>query len=82
MIPVLVELDKHRSLGFELERFGEDQVVIFLPNTPNMISGRVVVVAAVQVTALSVSSNKIKDCMEQFGFGVSDLLQATKGRTP
>jgi len=82
MIPVLVELDKHRRLGFELERFGENQVVIYLPNAPNMMSGRVVMVTTGQVTALPVSPNKVKDCMEQFGFGVSDLLQATKGRTP
>ncbi len=79
MVPVLVELDTHQKLGFEVERSGKDRVVVYLPDTPSFITGVVVVVSAQQVTELDVPLPRVKECMEQFGYGASDLINASKG---
>jgi uncharacterized membrane protein len=76
MVPVLVTLEQHQKLGFEVGRSGEDRVVVYLPDAPSFISGNVVVVSAKQVTKLPVSPGSVKDSMEQFGFGVGQLLEA------
>ena len=77
MAPVIVTLEDHQRLGFEIERSGEDQVVVYLPSVPHFISGSLVIVTAEQITNLSVSLSRVKDCMEQFGFGASKLLADT-----
>lgn len=76
MVPVLVTLEQHQKLGFEVERSGEDRVVVYLPDAPSFISGNVVVVSANQVAKLPVSPGSVKDSMEQFGYGVVQLLEA------
>jgi uncharacterized membrane protein len=79
MVPVLVEFDKHQKLGFEVERSGKDQVVVFLPDTPGFITGVVVVVSAKQVSQLEVPLSRVKECIEQFGFGALELIHPTTG---
>ena len=74
MAPVL------QKLGFEVERSGKDRVVVYLPDAPAFITGTVAVVSAQQVTELDVPLTRIKDCMEQFGFGASELMDTTKGK--
>ncbi|MDX1332249.1 MAG: hypothetical protein R3252_04395 [Robiginitalea sp.] len=81
MVPVLVALEQHQKLGFEVERSGKDRVVVYLPDAPSFITGAIVVVSEEQVTRLEVPLPRLKDCMEQFGFGASDLLQAAKGKS-
>jgi uncharacterized membrane protein len=78
MVPVLVALEKHQKLGFEVERSAEDQVVVYLPDTPSFITGVVVIVSSEQVTTLDVPLPRVKDCMEQFGFGASELINTAK----
>jgi uncharacterized membrane protein len=73
LIPVIVALEKHRKLGFEMERAGKD-VVVFLPSAPNFISGSVVVVQSDQIQKVDIPIAGVKDCMEQFGFGVTGVL--------
>ncbi len=73
MLPVLVELDKHQRLGFEMERSDDGDVVVYLPGAPNFIAGTVVLVSAQQVSELPVSLRAVKDSMEQFGFGAAQL---------
>jgi len=79
MVPVLVALEKHQKLGFEVERSTKDQVVVYLPDTPSFITGDVVVVSAQQVTELDIPLPRLKECMEQFGYGATELINATKG---
>ena len=78
MVPVLVALEKHQKLGFEVERAAKDQVVVYLPDTPSFITGVVVIVSSEQVTTLDVPLPRVKDCMEQFGFGASELINPAK----
>ena len=78
MVPVLVELDKHQKLGFEVDRSGKDRVVVYLPDAPSFITGVVAVVSAQQVSQLDVPITRVKDCMEQFGFGASELISSSK----
>lgn len=78
MVPVLVELDKHQKLGFEVERSGTDRVIVFLPDAPSFITGVVAVVSAQQVRVLDVPLPRVKECMEQFGFGASELISSSK----
>jgi len=78
LIPVLVELDKYQKLGFEVERSGKDRVVVYLPDTPSFITGVVLVVSDQQVTELDVPLPRVKECIEQFGFGASELINAKK----
>lgn len=73
MTPVLVTLEKHQKLGFEVERSGEGRVVVYLPDAPGFITGAVVVVSSQQVTELDVPLPRLKECMEQFGFGTLGL---------
>ncbi len=78
MAPVLVSLEKHQKLGFEVERSPEGPVVVYLPDTPSFITGAVVMVSPQQVTQLEVPLTRVKDCMEQFGFGASELINPAK----
>jgi uncharacterized membrane protein len=78
MHPVLVDLGMHQKLGFEVERTGQGRVVVFLPDAPSIITGVVVVVSTEQVSSLNVPLPRLKDCLEQFGFGTSELISAAK----
>lgn len=78
MVPVLVALDNHQKLGFEVDRSEKGQVVVYLPDAPSFITGVVAVVTAEQVTRLDVPLPRVKECMEQFGFGASELLNSAK----
>lgn len=72
--PVHVELERHSRLGFEMERSEKGDVVVYLPSAPNFISGAIMVVPAAQVTLLDIPLKNITDCMEQFGFGVTEVM--------
>lgn len=74
LLPVIVELDRHRRMGFEMERSGREDVVVYLPGAPNFITGQVVIVPSQQVRRLEVPLKKVTDSLEQFGFGTTELL--------
>ena len=78
MTPVLVSLEKHQKLGFEVERSREGQVVVYLPDTPSFITGAIVIVSSEQVSTLDIPLPRMKDCMEQFGFGTLELMKPSK----
>ena len=78
MAPVLVSLENHQKLGFEVERSRGGQVVVYLPDTPSFITGEVVIVSSEQVSTLKVPLPRVKECMEQFGFGTLELMEPSK----
>lgn len=82
MDPVLVDLGRYQKLGFEVERTARDRVVVFLPDAPGFITGVVVVVSAQQVSRLNVPLPRLKDSLEQFGFGASELINTAKNEVP
>jgi uncharacterized membrane protein len=71
---VLVAMERHSRLGFEMERSEKGEVVVYLPSAPNFITGTIAVVPAAQVTHMDIPLKKITDCMEQFGFGATEIL--------
>jgi uncharacterized membrane protein len=77
--PALVRLYETdaAALGFVMEDNGDGTVTVFIPSTPAITVGTLVVVAAAQVTLLEVSSMEFLDSISQWGVGSGKFLKAT-----
>ena len=78
--PALVSLGNGARIGLEVERVGEDRVVIYFPASPNAWSGIVQIVSVDQVKSIDVPVTSILDYAEQLGRGANNMLTA-KSRT-
>jgi len=72
--PVVVTLDDQMQVGFELERGGDNLVVVFLPGSPDVRSGAVAYVTAERVAPLDAGFLTINRCMKHMGSGAAALL--------
>ena len=68
-IPVRVKIADFEQLGFEIERIGENTVVVFLPGAPNPWAGQIVYTRPDKITALPISVPDALGLMEQLGMG-------------
>jgi uncharacterized membrane protein len=73
---VLVRLDDQSQLGFEVERNG-DQVVVFLPGSPDPWSGTVSMVTPDRVRALGVDFKTAVKSLRLLGRGATRLASST-----
>jgi len=72
--PALVSLGSAARLGLEVERVGDDRVVVYFPGSPNAWSGIVQIVPAEQVEHINTPMMSIIEHAEQLGRGTHDLL--------
>jgi uncharacterized membrane protein len=77
--PVLVTLDDQMLIGFEMERAGNDQVVVFFPGAPDVRSGTVAYVTADRVQPLDTNLMTINKCLKLMGIGAARLVPAGTG---
>jgi uncharacterized membrane protein len=66
--PVLVQMDDHSQLAFEVERDG-NVVVVFLPGAPAAWSGSTVLVAPNRVTPLDMAPHEVAQQLRVLGRG-------------
>ena len=73
--PVLVDLHGtgSRSIGFEVEDFDEESVVVFLPTVPTITLGTVEIVPKDRVEVLPASMHVALESLSQFGSDASKL---------
>ena len=68
-VPVVARFDDKSQLGFEVERFGGGNVVIYLPGAPNPWSGSVVYVSEDRVERLDMTVSEAIKIIGQLGRG-------------
>jgi uncharacterized membrane protein len=72
--PVLVRFDDQSQIAFEIERTANQQVVVFLPGSPDPRSGTVAVVESDRVTPLNASYLSVSSMLKRFGRDIQLLL--------
>lgn len=72
--PVLIRLDDQSQIAFEVERTNTEQVVVFLPGSPDPRSGTVVLIENERVTPLNASFLSVSSALKRFGRDMQCLL--------
>ena len=73
--PVLIRLDDQSQIAFEVERTANEQVVVFLPGSPDPRSGTVALVDSDRVIPLNASFLSVSGILKRFGRDIHLLLQ-------
>ncbi|MBW2418645.1 MAG: DUF502 domain-containing protein [Deltaproteobacteria bacterium] len=74
LTPVLVTFDDCMRFGLEVERIGEERVVVYFPGSPNAWSGIVNIVMAKQVRPVDVPIMSVFEHAERLGKGAHEML--------
>jgi uncharacterized membrane protein len=77
MQPVLIKFDDSWQVGFEVEKTGDGNSLVFLPGAPDPWSGSVCVVDAERIQPLPLNIREVSDLMKRLGKGSSEALRAT-----
>lgn len=79
--PVLVTVDVPglQQLGFIIEHHADGYATVFLPSTPTVGSGTVVIVEPARMRELHVSGSKVLSCLSHWGDGAAALLEKAGG---
>lgn len=77
--PVVVHRDGSRQIGFMMDELGSDEMVIFFPDAPSLVSGSVEIVKASSVERLNVPARKVAGVIATFGVGAHTLWNSTVG---
>ena len=77
MQPVLIQFDDSWQVGFEVEKTGDGNSLVFLPGAPDPWSGSVCVVAAERIQPLPLHIREVSGLMKRLGKGSSEALRAT-----
>jgi uncharacterized membrane protein len=71
------EVDLHgsgiRSLGFVIEELPDDRYAVFIPSSPALTIGQVVIAPKANVTKLDKSPKLVMDAITQWGIGTENL---------
>lgn len=73
--PVLIRLDDQSQIAFEVERTETEQVVVFLPGSPDPRSGTVVLIDSDRVTSIDASFLSVSSTLKRFGRNTQFLLR-------
>ena len=73
LLPVIVQFDDNAQIGFEVERIGNGNVVIYLPGAPNPWTGSVVYVSEDRVDLLNMTVSEAIKNLQQLGRGLGTL---------
>jgi uncharacterized membrane protein len=77
MKPALIQVGQTWQLGFIVESLGNDNVLAFVPSTPDPSSGNIYVIHKDLTSQLNVRNKMVIDCIERSGKGFGKLLQAS-----
>ncbi len=70
----MIRLDDQSQIAFEVERTATEQVVVFLPGSPDPRSGTVALIDSERVTPLNVSFISVSSALKRFGRDIQCLL--------
>ena len=73
--PVLLEFDDNSQLGLEVERIEGDNIVVYVPSSPNPWSGSVLIMKSNRVKSLGITFAQAIKLMHDFGQGANKLLR-------
>jgi uncharacterized membrane protein len=77
MKPALIQVGQSWQLGFIVERLGDDNVIAFVPSTPDPSSGSIHVVHKELTAELDVHNRAVIECIEKSGKGIGQLLSVS-----
>jgi uncharacterized membrane protein len=72
--PVLLTMQDHRRIAFQVERMADDQVVVYIPGSPDPWSGSVILVPGAKVEPLDVDFGETLGAFEKLGQDTGRLL--------
>ena len=72
--PILIRLNDKSQIAFEVERTASEQVIIFVPGSPDPRSGTVVLIDSDRVTPLNASFSSVSSTLKRFGKDMQCLL--------
>ena len=75
MIPVLAKLDDQTQIGFEVERTDNGMVAIFLPGSPNTMSGIVTYMTEDRVERLDIDFLEVNKTLRTLGHGSNKIIK-------
>lgn len=75
MIPVLAKLDDQSQIGFEVERTNNGLVAIFLPGSPNTMSGMVTYLTEDRVERLDIDFLEVNKTLRTLGHGSDKIFK-------
>jgi uncharacterized membrane protein len=77
MKPALIQVGQSWQLGFIVEDLGNDNVLAFVPSTPDPSSGNIYVVHKDLTSELNVHNKMVIECIEKSGKGIGKLLHSS-----
>lgn len=80
-IPVMVDRVTFKQLGFLVEENGSDELTIFIPSAPGLLSGSVITVKDNAVERLNAQASEVARVVMSYGMGTSALLRDTGTRS-
>ena len=80
MTPALIQIGQSWQLGFIVERLEDDNVLAFVPSTPDPSSGSIHVVHKDLTAELDVHNRMVVECIENSGKGIGQILIASQGQ--
>lgn len=78
MTPALIQIGQSWQLGFIVERLEKDNVLVFVPSTPDPSSGSIHVVHQDLTAELDVHNKMVVECIENSGKGIGRILASSQ----
>lgn len=72
--PVLAKLDDAAQIAFEIERLPDGRVVVFVPGTPDLWSGDVMLMVEERVELLPTTAVAVAQTLRRYGRGMSEIM--------
>ncbi len=77
LVPVLARFDDQAQVGFEVERLENGLVAVFLPGSPDTLSGTVAYLTEDRVDILNIDFATVTKTLRTLGRGSQQLFKAT-----
>jgi uncharacterized membrane protein len=76
---VAVRFEATTMIGFQMDRLGDDRLVVYVPNVPNAFAGTLHIVAADRVTPIGLTMRTALDTLGRLGIGSAAVLDGVAG---
>jgi uncharacterized membrane protein len=80
--PVLVTFGEQQQVGYDIERLSDGRAVVFMPGSPDVWAGSVVLVEATRLEPLAIDPAALSRALQGMGRGLATLLAAAAAKRP
>lgn len=80
--PVMVHHGQTKQLGFLVEENSAEELTVYCPSAPSLLSGEILIVKAEMVTRLNVPAADVASVITTFGTGTRALFADHDGTSP